>query len=129
MTKLLLIGLIVGSVWAWDARQVADSRFCFELRMDVQVCMLVNSFNNIRNYGQLAQKTKDKQVLAKLKKNINQELKKMCYFWQNMSPASRSFLIENVEYQNIVIGDDGQEYRDDEQLMAEGEMEEVCLSL
>lgn len=129
MKILVLIGLIVGSVWSWDARQIADSRMCFHLRLDVQVCMLVNYFNNIINYKQLAQKTKDKQVLAKLKQKSKQEFKKMCVLWENMSPASRNFIIENVVYEHTIIGEDGQEYRDDEQLMAEGEMEEACLSL
>lgn len=129
MRKLLLIGLIVGSAWAWDARQLADTRACVQLNIDLKVCMLLNSFNNMRNYSELAQKTKDKQKIAKLKQNINQELRKMCYFWQNISPGMRNFIIEDVVYEHTIIGEDGQEYREDEQLMAEGEMEEVCLSL
>lgn len=129
MKILVLVSLIIGSIWAWDARQLADTRACFQLRIDVQVCMLINSFNNMRNYRELIQKNKDKQKIAKLKQNINQEARKMCYYWQNMSPGMRNFIIENVVYEHTIIGEDGQEYRDDEQLMAEGEMEELCLSL
>lgn len=129
MKILVLASLIIGWVWAWDARQIADSRMCFQLRLDVQVCMFTNSLNNMKKNHELAEKIKDKKAIAKLQQKNDIELKKLCRIWDNLSPASRTFLIEHVAYEEQVMNEDGEIYIDSQPIIYEGDVEEICLSL
>lgn len=110
--------MIASSVFGYEVKYVADTKFCIQTGQPFQVCAYAQEFVNFIDLMKAGEKIdkKDKKALEKVKIKTKNTFRQLCSIWDTVPPLGREFIEKNVTNEGAP-------------LINEGEMVELCLKI